>query len=362
MPPFQHPVSQKKPGVFISPLHWGLGHASRCIPIIKKLEENQFEVTIGANAPLRNMMEAELKSPTFCKVPELRVVLGKNRITTLAMLILQAFKIPGIIRTEQEWIRAFCEKHSPGLILSDNRYGFYHPEIKSILITHQLNLPGLPLFLSRVLMKRLFRHFHEIWVPDLEPETRSLAGKLSLNHFSHLNIRYIGPLTRFQKQTEPGRSSHLLFLISGPEPQRSRFEDLAYSLAEKIHQKCIVVRGSSATRERKVDEHIMVYDLADAGLLQNLLKHASLVICRPGYSSIMDLLAFDAPAIFIPTPGQFEQEYLSKHLHQKYGFWGLNSEANEQEILLAIETVTKMGASKRDIEINCFESMIRKSA
>jgi len=329
-------IKNKK--IFFSPLHWGLGHATRSIPIIKHLLNQHFEVITGLNSPLKEIFETEFPGLTNHKVPKLNVTFGKTRSGTLTKLIIQGISLPRIINEENAWITSFVKENKPDLIISDNRYGFYHKDVKSILITHQLQTPGFGLGgLSAIILKNLIKPFDEIWVPDYEDRKLCLAGAISQNTFKNLNIKYIGPLSRFDQQVNPQEKSHILFLISGPEPQRSSFENLAIKTSEMLKERSVIIRGTYLPGTYTNSEKIRFYDLAHRELLQTLIAKAKLIICRPGYSTVMDLMSFNTPALFIASRGQTEQEYLARYLHDKYGFFSLNAGVNAQQLSKIIQ-------------------------
>jgi len=97
--------------------------------------------------------------------------------------------------------------------------------VPSVFITHQLNvLSGNTTAISSKLNTLLTKKFNEIWIPDFENEP-NLTGKLGhLNRNHSLNLKYINPLSRFEKKTTK-KTYDLMVLLSGPEPQRSILEE-----------------------------------------------------------------------------------------------------------------------------------------
>lgn len=59
---------------------------------------------------------------------------------------------------------------------------------------------------------------------------------------------------------------------------------------------------------------LTLHDHLSSQPLNEIVCGAGLVLCRPGYSSVMDLLKLQKKCIFVPTPGQTEQEYLGDYL------------------------------------------------
>ena len=66
-----------------------------------------------------------------------------------------------------------------------------------------------------------------------------------------------------------------------------------------------------------------------------MILNSIVVISRPGYSSIMDLTTLGKRAIFIPTPGQTEQEYLARYLKDKKIYFSM--EQDEFDLFYALE-------------------------
>ena len=181
----------------------------------------------------------------------------------------------------------------------------------NIYLTHQLKIKG-PLLLMKIVnqINRLFiQKFDHCWVPDFKNSL--LSGELSQ---SSLEKTFIGPLTRFKKtegETKKYKYKYLA-IISGPEPQRSLLEDEIQNCFSKINQHCAIINGLTKTKEISYGK-ISYYPHLETIAFKKLLTKSELVICRSGYSSIMDLYILQKKVLFIPTPGQTEQEYLAKH-------------------------------------------------
>jgi UDP-N-acetylglucosamine transferase subunit ALG13 len=228
-------------------------------------------------------------------------------------------QVPGLlrrVREEHRWLRAFAGREGIDGIISDNRYGLWHPEKPSVILTHQ---PGIISGLGhgadaalRRLHYRFLQRFNEVWIPDL-PGPNGLGGRLSHPAVLPRDARYIGWLSQFHRESSSGKNEHLLILLSGPEPQRSMLSDMLWQQTLRLSRPAVFVEGKTGI-SREAPPHIRHIALADASQLQPLLRDASLVVCRSGYSTLMDLVQFGKPAILIPTPGQTEQEYLAETL------------------------------------------------
>ncbi len=175
-------------------------------------------------------------------------------------------------------------------------------------------------------VKRINRHylhkFDQCWIPD-QRENINLAGELSHGSIPG-NAVYIGPLSRF---TDPKKSDegYLLFLLSGPEPQRSLLEQILAAQLKGYNGQVKIVRGlPSETGKPGNNEGIEWFNHLPANALQDMIDSAALVVCRSGYTTVMDLVRVQKKAILIPTPGQAEQEYLGAYLMQQGIFLNVN--------------------------------------
>ena len=214
------------------------------------------------------------------------------------------------------------KEHGIDAVISDNRYGLYHPAIPSIFITHQLLIKtGFGKFADGLLQQfnyDFINRFTECWIPDEEGDS-NLGGDLSHpDEKPEIPLKYLGPLSRFNNlPAESVEETHLLLLISGPEPQRSILEQLLIEQLSDYNDKVVFVRGLPGnTDQLETGDHIEVYDHLPAKELKQKFEQAHLVISRCGYSTVMDLAAMKKKCILIPTPGQTEQEYLATYLMQ----------------------------------------------
>ncbi len=324
-----------KPKVLIAPLDWGLGHATRCIPIIKELLNQQCDVIAAVSGAQKALLTAEIPSLKFTVIPGYRVKYAKNRAFTILRIIVSIPKILISIKRENAWIRQFCAKEAPDLILSDNRYGLYVPGVVSVFITHQLRIQTPVSWVEGLVQAMNYRaigKFSVCWVPD--GEKVSLAGDLSHpKKMPRVPTRYIGWLSRMdagggQAERAGGGRNYLLVLLSGPEPQRSILERMICDQAKDAAKNIVVVRGlPDGGLVLEWPENVTVYDHLPAAELETIIRGAELVVCRSGYSTIMDLARLKKPAVLIPTPGQTEQEYLAVHLSSKS--WALTVRQNE---------------------------------
>lgn len=316
--------------MLVSPLDWGLGHTTRCIPLIRELIIQGCEVVIACNSRQKDLLILEFPALRFVDLPGYDIRYGKNRWHTLGWLFIQGPKILTKIKQENRWIQQFLTLEPVKAIISDNRFGFFSPSKPSIFITHQLLVKtGLGTWVDAIVRRWNFRRiekFNTCWVPDIAGKI-SLAGALSHPPTTpRIQTQYIGCLSRFVEEdvaySAAGLSGPLLIILSGPEPLRSIFEQMLLTQIAHYHGPVILIRGVSGSIEIPVvPPHCVVYNHVAAAHLLPLIKAADFVISRTGYTSVMDLLLLHKKTILVPTPGQAEQEYLAQHLlHHQWAF------------------------------------------
>jgi len=311
-----------RPKILISPLDWGLGHATRIIPIVEYLLQLQCQIWIAASGQTEKVLKETFPGIPFLHLDGYKVnYQGHNGSFSLKM----ATQIPKILRavlSENKWLKKNQEIYHWDAVISDNRYGLYHKELRSVFITHQVNIKtGMGRRFDKLI--GWFNHFFiskfdECWIPDAGGSI-NLAGELSHGDIPE-NAVYIGPLSRFAMNTDktPGL---LLVILSGPEPQRSILEKILGNQLSDYPGKVCVVRGMPGEKAKPADStNIQWYNHLPAKDLKGLMSSADLVICRSGYTTVMDLVKMQKKAILVPTPGQPEQEYLAAYLMDQQFF------------------------------------------
>lgn len=301
--------------ILIGVLDWGLGHATRCIPLIDYLLQFQCQIFIAAAGPQKKLLETRYPGLQFLQAPSYAVKYPENKHIAIEVGK-QMPKLIKVIRDEHVWLEEQRRKLSLDLVISDNRYGLWSDSIPSVIMTHQLSpisgFGGVADRIIRTLHYRFLQKFRECWVPDQE-EHPGLAGKLSHPGLLPPNTRYIGPLSRMELLPSPAGDDGLLAMVSGPESSRTDFEELLLQQLPFHKEPYLLVRGLPADAEPgppNTSNHL------DAVELNLQMSKAALVICRSGYTSIMDLVKLKKRAVLVPTPGQTEQEYLAAHLQE----------------------------------------------
>ncbi len=316
----------KQKTILIAPLNWGLGHATRDIPIIKHFLNNNYKVIIAADKAPLSLLKQEFPELEFVKLPapEIRYATKQNM---LFKIFISIPKILWGIYNEHQLLKKIIRKFCVDIVISDNRYGLWNKNIHSIFITHQLEIQTPPKisFLKKFInhINHLFiKQFDTCWVPDFEKEA-ALAGKLSKPPKKPENIKYIGLLSRFQNLAikNINHNYQILIILSGPEPQRSILQKILEEQIATIPKNALFVLGKPNENIKYTTGNIDFVNHLPTNKLAAYIASTPYIISRSGYSSIMDYICLNKKAILIPTPGQTEQEYLSAYLKEKKWFY-----------------------------------------
>lgn len=316
--------------VLIAPLDWGLGHATRCIPIIYELQKYPVNIIIAASGAQRALLQIEFPNLEFLNIPAYNIRYGSGRLSSTLKLIFQTPRILKIIKKENQWLASTVFRKKIHAVISDNRYGLYHREIPTVFITHQLQIKSAVASAGETLMRnwqyQFINRFSQCWVPDFE-DAANLAGDLSHPKvMPRIPVSYIGALSRFEGKAATAKYQ-LLVLLSGPEPQRTILEGKLLQQLTEFNKPVLFVRGlpGGNKQEYVFDDKIKNYpnrriqfeNHLTAEELNKALLESRLVIARSGYTTVMDIAALQKKSLLIPTPGQTEQEYLAHSLEQK---------------------------------------------
>lgn len=306
--------------VLLSPMDWGLGHTTRCIPVIRALIRANVDVVLAGSPSSLFIFREEfpqlelLESPRYdihypCHGSEMPLWVMKNQ---------KSFH--HTIREEHEWVELMVAKHGFDRVISDNRFGFYSKKVPSAYITHQLRIAfpfpfGFLEFLGILWHQKSIRNFSEVWIPDVA-RFPGIAGKLS-HVSSKQNYDYVGPLSRFSPPMGENveKEIDILAILSGPEPMRSQFELKLKKVLRKIPGNHVMILGRPGLElVREKEGNIRFYSHLETEKFSDLVMRSKRILSRSGYSTIMDMLQFEANCVFIPTPGQTEQLYLARLL------------------------------------------------
>ncbi|MDP4283082.1 MAG: glycosyltransferase [Bacteroidota bacterium] len=350
---------KKKLRILIAPLDWGLGHATRCIPIINELIQLGCEVVIVADNQPFFLLKKEFPNLVFLRCKGYEIEYSQQKTGFFTKMFLQVPKLFFAIRNEKKWLQKIAKGHYIDAVISDNRFGMYCKNIPSIFITHQLFINTGNSFVDFFVQKInnfFIKKYSNCWVPDFKEN--GFAGKLSHPRKISSKVIYMGPLSRFEALRDVANIYDLLVSISGPEPQRTIFENMILSELQNYPGKVLMVRGLPGEKKElnTPNDSIKIVNHLSSEELNRAFEQSKMVICRSGYTTIMDLVKLKKKAIFVPTPGQTEQEYLAKHLFEKKYFYSIE----QKKFSLSIALKNNAGFSPQDFNtpLNDYKKVI----
>ena len=335
----------KRPSICISPIDWGLGHATRCITLIKGFEKLGYQVYIATEGYHEVILREALPNAHFLHLRGYRIRYAKWGFNLPIVLLFQLPKIIYSIIYENNWLKKAHAQYQFDMIVSDNRFGFYHKSVPSVFITHQLNLQMHFEVATRLFQKIQYAWltcFAACWIPDMEG-ANNLSGILSNpKHKPSIPLWYMGCLSRLidtPNNSITQNKTVFLGIVSGPEPQRTLLENLLWKAGNTLDIPFVVIAGKpSKDQPNKLIEenkNAKLYAHLAAPELISEIKRAEYIICRGGYTTLMELIPFEKKLIFIPTPGQTEQMYLGKLWQQKN--WALCYAQENFKLNIALE-------------------------
>lgn len=316
--------------ILVAPLDWGIGHSTRCVPIIRELLRQGAEVYIASNGRPLKVLQRE-----FPQLPSLTLPRYDVKYPFRSIMLNMLLQLPRLLwaifaehRMGDRWVRHY------GLdgIITDNRLGCFSRRVPTVFITHQVHLKApdenIARFTNRI-NHSFMRRFGRCWIPDWD-NAQNLSGTLS-RPSAHPKTVYTGPLTRLQPLRAEIRYDALV-LLSGPEPQRTYVEKAILKQAAGLPYKMLLVQGKPETDQAiEGPENVQIVPFLDAPELSRAIAESRMVVCRSGYSTVMDLAVLGKRALYIPTPGQTEQEYLAEYLNEK----GASLWQSQQDIRLS---------------------------
>jgi UDP-N-acetylglucosamine transferase subunit ALG13 len=338
--------------VLVAPMDWGLGHATRCMVVIDALRELDCDVFVAGSGSSLRLLRMEFPMLPFFELPGYDPVYPSSGSMVWKMLR----QLPGfvsVIRQEKKQIESLVTEYGIDLVVSDNRYGCRSDHTHSVILTHQLNIlmprgmrwsgPIINAFNRSVLSG-----FDECWVPDLPGSM--LTGRLSDSKMP--NTRFIGLLSRFTGRSNPAHTYDIAVVLSGPEPQRSILEDKVLPQLEASGLRSLIVRGVMESNLRVTNGLVEKVDHLTSGELESMILLSAIIIARPGYSTIMDLARLGKKAVFIPTPGQTEQEYLANRLSRKgIAPFFTQDKFSLQEAVYKVKSFQGFGHYEQDVDL-----------
>jgi len=356
--------SQK--AILVAPLDWGLGHAARCIPIIKELNRYPFRVIIAGDGAVAALLKQEFPQLETIPLPGYKIKYSKNKRWFLLKLLIQFPGVMYCVFREHRWLKKAKQELNLCAVISDNRFGLFSDSIPSIYITHQLSVKTGGYWSGKLatrIHRNISKNYTQCWIPDFGTE-KNLAG--SLSHPVKLRNRdiFIGCLSRFDRLTVSENTVDLLIILSGPEPQRTIFEKILLKQLEDYEGKALLVKGlPQETGQPKSIEgknNIRIVNFLAANELNHAIEGAEMVICRSGYTSIMDLAKLGKKAILVPTPGQTEQEYLADYLEGEKMFCTISQDGFVLKD--ALEKASSFPYNFPSFDMNLYKRVVKQFA
>lgn len=343
--------NNQSPLVLVCPLDWGLGHATRSVPLIRTFLSAGARVIVAADGDAMAFLRQCFRDEVGFRVLPGKAVVYPRNAKRLSLVVRLIRQLPGLlvsVKREHDHLRKLIRETGARFVVSDNRYGLYSDLATCVFVGHQVHLRAsgalrLAGFMANGLNHWLISRFRHCWVPDFSGPD-NLSGELSHRATGRKpqtlkNLRYIGPLSRFAGLAaneaacplpEGFPPSFYLVMLSGPEPLRSLLEEELNRQFATLDYAVVVLRGvvgeqcknealrhNADVRQSQEPPAVVRFDHLGDEPMAWLIRHARLVICRPGYSTLMDLAVFGKKALVIPTPGQTEQEYLGVRMEKK---------------------------------------------
>ena len=360
--------------ILVAPLDWGLGHATRCVPVIKEFLARGAEVelaTVKANSAFFRDVFPELRQRI---APGYNVVYPNHSFNMAFWLLKNSAHLKAVMRYERRYAEEMVERHGYDILFSDNRFGFYSKKAYNVYMTHQLRIAFPPAFSSfeGIGVKwhaMQMKNFDEVWVPDLEAFP-GYAGRLSHVDEGGLPVKFVGPLSRFEMvaagEGTAQKDFDIVAVVSGVEPARTRFEDRLRRILPQIPGRHVVLLGKpSVSYDHKVEGNVEYHTHLPTSEFADIVRRSKYVLSRGGYSTIMDMAVLGAKCIFVPTPGQYEQGALVRELSDAgYAVAISENELSVESLRAAVGTETAMlPATGKDLlqtaVVSLFEKVVR---
>lgn len=318
------PVSKR---VLFAVHDWGLGHATRSLPLIRALLDRGDTVTVlVAPGNALRLLQAELGDRcAFYPYADIPKPFSRFPALFYLRMSLSMPQVMALFRREHELTEKLVKERDLDCVVSDTRYGIWSQAVPSYCILHSLRqlIPFRPHWLERLVERsqcRKLSGFTKVLIPDME-EDGGLSGELSHDldiDWGAGRLEWIGPLSGVRVQ--PGkRDIDMFFSISGIEPQRTIFERKVLDALPQLTGRIVVTLGQPARADECIERgNATIHGCLDRHAQADMLNRARITITRSGYTTLMELAELGGRALLVPTPGQSEQEYLAR-LHRERG-------------------------------------------
>jgi uncharacterized protein (TIGR00661 family) len=318
---------------------------------------HNFELIVASDGVALELLKKEFPQLNAFELPSYNITYSKNANSFKLKLIKDAPHLLKTINKEKTFVKSLVELEKIDGIISDNRFGVRHENIPSVFITHQLRvLSGSTTWLSSKLHQKIISKFDQCWVPD-HKSNPNLSGDLGHSKDFNASVKYLGPLSRFQK-LDLKTKYNLMVLLSGPEPQRTFLEEKLLNAFKNYKGNMLFVKGKiEAQQQKEVVGNMVIYNFMTSSELETAINESKLILSRSGYTTIMDLAKLEKKAFFIPTPGQFEQEYLAEKLNTDAIAPYCNQDEFDITMLDHLENFTGFKSQNTAIDYNALFSL-----
>ena len=279
-------------------------------------------VTIAADGAQKKLLQYYFPNTTYVTIPKYNIRYSRKAWWLPVVLFFQLPKIAAAIYKEHRWLQAHVTAFDQ--VISDNRYGLFNSQLKSTFISHQLIVKAPFIWAEKMIQQLQYyfiNKFSECWVPDTQGYPGFAADLSHPAVMPKIPVTYIGALSQFSvlqnaSTTAPPIKYKYCFLLSGPEPQRTILQNLIEFGADSLHEPSILIEGrpSDLPNHYQIKESLTKLRYARGQDLLDIIMQSEYIVCRSGYSTLMELLPLDKKMILVPTPGQTEQEYLARSL------------------------------------------------
>lgn len=326
--------------IFIAVLDWGLGHATRSSRLILELESCGHEVIIASAGEALIFLKTEFPGRSFYALPEYRATYSSSPNRLLKSILVSIPRFYRVIREEHRVTKKIVLGEKINLVIADNRYGCYSDLVPSVFIGHQLIIPFQNWirnfnWLISALHHSLLKNFSQVWVPDTSE--RSFSGLMGMA--PGLRPSYIGPLSRFtQRPLIPEKKYFITAIVSGPEPNRKIFAGRLREVLSELDKPCNLLLGLPSQENQSYRRgNLTIHHHLPTKQLQEVIENSEFIISRSGFSSVVDLSVMSSKVLFVPTPGQPEQEYLARY-HSQYNSacWLAEHELTQESLQLIL--------------------------
>jgi len=334
---------------------WGLGHATRSLPVIRKLTKEDNEVTIISNGRSLELLKKELGEVIeYFDIPDYPMLISENSRQFMAKSVVYWPTFISRMESGLQKLKKILENKKYDRIISDARYDMYSRKIPSFFISHQIRIMN-PLRIkmfergSEIFNLFFFKRFCGVIVPDYKED--NLSGDLShnLRRIDENKLHYVGILSDFNKK-KMKKDIDYLISISGPEPQRTMLEEKILPQIDDLKGTIVITLGKTENKDKFSRKNIETYSFLTKEKREEFLNRAKLVVSRSGYSTILDLAVIGTKALMTPTPGQIEQEYLGQYHNKKGTFFSINQ--NNLNLKRDVEIAKKTTGVKRKCDVD----------